>query len=132
MIIFSRKCLMSVQCSKQAASRKGAAISNLFKKSAKYFQKVPKLVCWICMFFLLQSEKKIFVDKFFVKNQKSLVSFRFLGNFSSFRLGKVYKYVKWQLTLSGNASCTIWSWTQLRLKRQSRQIGKYLVVEFSI
>ena len=43
MIILSRKCLMSVQCSKQAASRKGAAISNVYKELGNYFQKMPKL-----------------------------------------------------------------------------------------
>ena len=66
---------MSVQCSKQAASRKGAAISNLYKKSAKLFQKMPKLARRIYQFFQSQSEKKTFVDKFFVKKQKIIVVF---------------------------------------------------------
>ena len=70
MIILSRKCLMSVQCSKQAASRKGAAISNLYKKLDNFFQKMPKLARWIYQFFQSQSEKKTFLDKFFVKKQE--------------------------------------------------------------
>ena len=61
---------MSVQCSKQAASRKGAAISNLYKKWAKYFQKMPKLATWFYQFFQSQSDQKTFEDKFFVNKQK--------------------------------------------------------------
>ena len=61
---------MSFQCSKQAASRKGAAISNVYKKLANYFQKMPKSATRFYLFFQSQSEKKAFEDKFFVKKQK--------------------------------------------------------------
>ena len=81
---------MSVQCSKQAASRKGAAISNLYKKSAKLFQKMPKLARRIYQFFQSQSEKKTFVDKFFrQKTENHCCFFRTPTNFNSFRLEKV-------------------------------------------
>ena len=66
---------MNVQCSKQPASRKGAAISNLCQNLAKCFQKMPKLAHWIYQFFQSQSDKKTFVDKFFVKKQKIIVVF---------------------------------------------------------
>ena len=81
---------MSVQCSKQAASRKGAAISNLYKKLAKLFQKMPKLARRIYQFFSISIGEKDFCRQIFrQKTENHCCFFRMPTNFNSFWLEKV-------------------------------------------
>ena len=117
-----------------AQGRQQAGKERLFpiwkKIEAKSFKNRQK---WIKRFkdtFLNWNIKTNFSNK---SSQKQACLLRIKKTFWKFLFGKLSikeKFSEWQVTLTGNTSCTIWSWTLFRLTWQSRLRGKYLAVAF--